>query len=167
MGIFATFCGFCYNDYTSIPLYLFGKSCYTYHADDPTAELAPVCVYPIGVDPAWFMAQQELTFLNSIKMKMAVIFGVAQMSLGIVLKGSNAIQNRNLIDFLFEFTPQIIVLLALFGYMDFMIIVKWLTNWEGRENQAPSVITTMIDMCLNMGQPSTPTDAPLFETWHE
>jgi len=72
-----------------------------------------------------------------------------------------------LIDFLFEFTPQIIVLLALFGYMDFMIIVKWLTNWEGRENQAPSVITTMIDMCLNMGQPSTPTDAPLFETWHE
>ena len=66
-------------------------------------------------------------------MKMAVIFGVAQMSLGVVLKGTNAIQNRNMIDFLFEFIPQIIVLLALFGYMDFMIIMKWLTNWEGRE----------------------------------
>jgi len=25
----------------------------------------------------------------------------------------------------------------------------------------------MIDMFLNMGQPTLPTDAPLFETWHE
>jgi vacuolar-type H+-ATPase subunit I/STV1 len=28
MGIFSTFCGFCYNDYSSVPLYLFGPSCY-------------------------------------------------------------------------------------------------------------------------------------------
>jgi len=56
-----------------------------------------------------------------------------------------------MIDFLFEFLPQIIVLLALFGYMDLMIIIKWLTNWEGQESNAPSVITTMIDMFLNMG----------------
>jgi V-type H+-transporting ATPase subunit a len=62
-------------------------------------------------------------------MKMAVIFGVAQMSLGIMLKGSNAIKNRNMIDFLFEFCPQIVTLVALFGYMDLMIVIKWLTNW--------------------------------------
>ena len=43
--------------------------------------------------------------MNSLKMKMAVIFGVAQMSLGIVLKGTNAIQRKNMIDFLFEFCP--------------------------------------------------------------
>ena len=61
--------------------------------------------------------------MNSLKMKMAVIFGVAQMSLGIVLKGTNAIHNKNMIDFLFEFCPQIIILVALFGYMDFMIIM--------------------------------------------
>jgi V-type H+-transporting ATPase subunit a len=79
--------------------------------------------------------------MNSLKMKMAVIFGVAQMSLGIVLKGTNAIHNKNMIDFLFEFCPQIIILVALFGYMDFMIIIKWLTNWEGKEQYAPSVTT--------------------------
>ena len=28
MGIFATYTGIIYNDYTSIPLYLFGDSCY-------------------------------------------------------------------------------------------------------------------------------------------
>jgi len=89
------------------------------------------------------------------------------MSLGIILKGTNAIHNKNIIDFLFEFCPQIIILVALFGYMDFMIIIKWLTNWDGREQYAPSVITTMIDMCLNMGKPSSATDAPLLSNWDE
>jgi hypothetical protein len=51
--------------------------------------------------------------------------------------------------------------------MDFMIIIKWLTNWEGKEQYAPSVITTMIDMCLNMGKPSTVTDLPLLPNWEE
>jgi V-type H+-transporting ATPase subunit a len=167
MGIFATFCGFCYNDYTSVPLYLFGPSCYTYTQGELTASLKDDCVYPIGVDPAWFMSSQELTFMNSLKMKIAVIFGVAQMSLGIFLKGTNALQQRNMIDFLFEFLPQIITLIALFGYMDLMIIIKWLTNWEGRESTAPSVIGTMIDMFLNMGRPTMATDSPLFSTWKE
>jgi V-type H+-transporting ATPase subunit a len=77
MGIFATFCGFCYNDYTSIPLYLFGRSCFVFEEGNPEAKLLPDCVYPVGVDPAWFLSIQELTFMNSLKMKMAVIFGVA------------------------------------------------------------------------------------------
>jgi V-type H+-transporting ATPase subunit a len=60
-----------------VPLYLFGPSCYTYTEVQLTAELKDDCVYPIGVDPAWFMSSQELTFMNSLKMKIAVIFGVA------------------------------------------------------------------------------------------
>lgn len=91
MGIFATFCGFCYNDYTSVPLYAFGDSCFVFEEGRPEAFAKPDCVYPVGVDPAWFLSVQELTFMNSLKMKMAVIFGVGQMSLGILLKGSNAI----------------------------------------------------------------------------
>ena len=35
MGIFATFVGFCYNDNSSVPLYLFGGSCYELKKDDP------------------------------------------------------------------------------------------------------------------------------------
>lgn len=100
--------------------------------------------------------------MNSMKMKMAVIFGVAQMTLGIVLKGANAVNQRSAVDFVFEFIPQILVLLALFGFMDLMIILKWLTDYEDT-SVAPSIITTMIDMCLGGGKPST-KDAPIFAT---
>ena len=85
------------------------------------------------------------------------------MSLGIVLKGLNTLHFNSKVDFFFEFVPQLIMLLALFGFMDYMIIIKWLTNFEGVEYSAPSIISNMIDMCLGMGKPST-NAAPLFST---
>jgi len=164
MGIFSLFCGFIYNDYTSLPLYLFG-SCYTYTPGVLEPTLQENCVYPIGVDPAWYLSPNELTFMNSMKMKIAVIFGVAQMSLGIFLKGSNALYHRSVVDFVFEFLPQIFMLIALFGFMDYLIIIKWLTNYEGHTGDAPSIITTMIDMCLGVGVPAPNNhESPLFET---
>jgi hypothetical protein len=30
MAFFSVYCGFLYNDFTAIPLYLFGDSCYVY-----------------------------------------------------------------------------------------------------------------------------------------
>ena len=47
------------------------------------------------------------------------------MSLGIIMKGLNSLYFRRMIDFIFEFIPQIILLLALFGWMDVLIIAKW------------------------------------------
>jgi V-type H+-transporting ATPase subunit a len=49
-----------------------------------------------------------------------------------------------------------IMMLALFGWMDFLIIMKWLhpwkLGWENDTNEAPSIISTMISMFLNFGQ---------------
>jgi V-type H+-transporting ATPase subunit a len=87
------------------------------------------------------------------------------MTLGVLLKGSNALYFRHWIDFLFEFVPQLLILLAMFGFMDYLIIQKWLTDWQGRETYAPSVISTMIDMFLNGGKPSIQTDAAIMESW--
>jgi V-type H+-transporting ATPase subunit a len=74
------------------------------------------------------------------------------MSLGICMKAFNAMYFKRNIDFLFEFLPQIILLFVLFGYMDLLILAKWLTDFTGRESEAPSVISTMIGMALKGGE---------------
>ena len=43
-------------------------------------------MYPIGFDPVWYISDNQLTYINSAKMKISVIFGVSQMSLGIIPK---------------------------------------------------------------------------------
>ena len=68
------------------------------------------------------------------------------------MKALNAIHFRRGLDFFMEFIPQIILLLVLFGWMDFLIIQKWLTDWTGREASAPSIISTMIAMFLRFGE---------------
>ena len=74
------------------------------------------------------------------------------MSLGICLKGLNAIHFGDRMSFVHEFIPQILLLMALFGYMDILIIAKWLTNYGNNVGQAPSVITNMINLALNGGE---------------
>lgn len=55
------------------------------------------------------------------------------MSLGIIMKGLNSLHFKKTLDFVFEFIPQIILLLALFGWMDILILAKWVEpkNIEG------------------------------------
>lgn len=48
------------------------------------------------------------------------------MSLGVTMKGFNSIYFGSMLDFFFEFIPQICLLLALFGWMDALIIFKWI-----------------------------------------
>jgi len=77
MGFFAVFCGVIYNDFTSVGMNLFGSSCYDIpEVGSNTATLKEDCIYPIGVDPAWYMSTNEIIFINSVKMKIALILGV-------------------------------------------------------------------------------------------
>ncbi len=103
MGFFATFCGFIYNDMMAMPFNLFG-SCYV-NKGPKQVVLMKDCIYPFGIDPKWYVSPGELAFMNSLKMKTSVIFGVAQMLLGILLKGFNNVYFRQWIDFFFEFIP--------------------------------------------------------------
>jgi V-type H+-transporting ATPase subunit a len=83
------------------------------------------CVYAFGTDPAWYLSSNMLTFVNSIKMRMSVIIGIAHMSMGITVKGFNAIAKGQWIVLIFEVICGLIILLGLFGWMDFLIIYKW------------------------------------------
>lgn len=128
MGFFSTYCGFIYNDFMSISLDLFG-SCYQLTGVLPGGKIHKIndeCVYPIGVDPVWAIAQNNLNYINSLKMKIAVIIAVFHMTLGIFVKASNAIYFKNWLDFIFEFIPQLVFMTCLFAYMDFLIVFKWL-----------------------------------------
>jgi V-type H+-transporting ATPase subunit a len=138
----------------AIPIWAHWGSCYDIVHDSHGEEIAvlkPDCTYPIGIDPIWYLAKNELAFMNSLKMKLSVILGVLQMSLGVCMKAANAIHFGNKLDLWLEFLPQIILLWVLFGYMDAMIIAKWLTDFTHREYEAPSVISSMIGMALNGG----------------
>lgn len=164
MGIFSFFCGLTYNDMTSVPLNVVAESCYSGIAEKEVKLKNEDCIYPIGLDPVWFVSRNELNYVNSLKMKTSVILGVLQMSLGVCMKGLNSIYFGRYVDFLFEFVPQIVLLLALFGFMDLMIILKWLTNYATLSNGVPpSVISLMIQMGINFGEPQgTRLETPLF-----
>lgn len=110
------------------------------------------CVYPFGIDPKWYLASNTLSYVNSMKMKLSVILGVSQMIIGIFMKGLNSIHFRRSIDFFFEFIPQLILMCCLFGYMDYLIITKWVMNWDGITDKAPGIISTMIGMFLKFGE---------------
>ncbi|KAL4468898.1 hypothetical protein ABPG72_009168 [Tetrahymena utriculariae] len=171
LGIFAFYCGFIYNDFLALPINLFGSCYYNVHHDGEAAEgqahyvieKHENCVYPLGFDPKWYISSNELNFFNSFKMKFAVIFGVVQMSWGIFLKGLNCIHFDLWVDLIFEWLPQMVFLLSTFGYMCFMIIFKWVSQYE-EGYLAPSIINQMINLPLKMGQISSfnGTPTPLF-----
>lgn len=172
MGFFATFCGLMYNDFASLPLF-YGSSCYDiqYHEDGALVqpqepERIPGCTRWSGLDPVWYLTKDEISFMNSLKMKLAVIVGVAHMALGVLMKGFNSAYFGRYVDFIFEFIPQILMLLALFGYMDYLIMAKWTTDWSGREGASPAIISTMIGMFLGGGE-IPPGSDPLIGTAEE
>lgn len=130
MALFSIYTGLIYNEFFSVPFELFGRSAYDCRdsscRDAYTVGLIKVRdTYPFGVDPKWHGTRSELPFLNSLKMKMSILLGVAQMNLGIVLSYFNAKFFGNDINIWYQFVPQIIYLNSLFGYLSLLIIVKW------------------------------------------
>ena len=175
MGFFAVYAGLMYNDFFSM-----GTAFFTSRFQDPqnmgssSYEMEPKSwfninnaahakgkhgPYPFGLDPAWAGASNELLFVNSMKMKLSVLFGVVQMLVGVGLKFANSVFYKNKTDFIFECIPQLMFMLAFFGYMDWMILYKWVTpiSEDPALNGPPGIINSMITMALG-----TPDKTPLY-----
>ena len=151
MGFFSLFCGLLYNDFLSVPLYF--KSCYPKQGEkEDHLSKKENCRYSFGLDPVWTVSSNELIFVNSLKMKFSVIFGVFQMILGIILKGLNALHENDLVEYIFVFIPQLIFMIILFGYMDFLIFLKWSTNYDEKLNQAPDIKSYLMNIFLDWGK---------------
>ncbi len=140
MGIFAIFCGLNYNEFFAVPI-TWRQSCYSKQGGKFVKSEG--CHFGFGMDYIWFQAEDETNFSNSFKMKLSVVIGVIHMLFGIFLKGLNAIHFGSAVDLFCEAIPQFIFMSLTFGYMVFCIVLKWLTNWEGRNP------TSIIQLFIN------------------
>jgi vacuolar-type H+-ATPase subunit I/STV1 len=78
------------------------------------------------------VAENELLFQNSFKMKLSVVFGIFQMFMGTCIKGLNTVYFGNCLGFLFEFLPMVCFSASLFVYIVVLIFLKWSINWNSR-----------------------------------
>lgn len=153
MGAFAVYSGLIYNEFFGMSLPLF-HTCYKRLAKRFVKRTAE-CVYPVGIDTVWSMSSNEIAYLNSFKMKLSIIIGVCQMTLGIFLKGMNGLYLRDWPTLFLEFLPQLLFFTSTFGYLSLLIVLKWMVDWQSEGAAVPpSLINTMIDFvskvsCLN------------------
>lgn len=155
MGLFSMYTGLIYNDIFSKSMNLFGSG-WEFHTDHTTGKSIGSFRHPyaFGLDPAWNGADNALLFSNSYKMKMAIVFGVTHMTFGVSLNIFNHLHFQRPMNILAETVPQILYLLSIFGYLVFMVLFKWASNWSQRE--APSLLNTLIYMFLSPGSVSVP-----------
>lgn len=177
MGAFSIYTGFMYNDVFSKSINTFGsswqntipESVIDYYLDDEKRSESQLILppetafdgnpYPIGVDPVWNLAEgNKLSFLNSMKMKMSVLFGIAQMTFGVLLSYQNFIYFKSDLDIKYMFIPQMIFLSSIFIYLCIQILSKWLFfgavggtvlgyKYPG-SNCAPSLLIGLINMFM-------------------
>jgi len=161
MAAFSIYCGLIYNDTFGLMMDLFGTAYEPPVGGESRARSAPGAVYPFGLDPAWHHASNELSFANSYKMKLSIILGVLQMLLGLFCSLLNAMHVQSEIDIWCEFVPQALFMLAVFGYLVFAIVYKWLTDWVAIAERPPSLISMLIAFFMQPGE--VPSDAVLFD----
>jgi V-type H+-transporting ATPase subunit a len=169
LGLFATFAGFMYNDFfgmTSLQLFDSRYEEVIGSNGEGTGSFKPVdwfdstndgtcdadnCAgpYPFGVDWQWHGSSNELLYINSLKMKLSVLMGVIQMTLGLCLRVANALHDRSKTDLICECFPMFVFMICFFGFMDYMIVFKWTHVIEGEgTNGPPSIINSLICMAM-------------------
>lgn len=167
MGIFSMYTGLLYNDMFSLSLNIWGSAWNVNYNDTTLLDNGKLTLDPatsdfrghpfyFGLDPAWQFAENKIIFLNSFKMKISIVIAVLHMLLGICLSVVNAVHMKKLENIFFDFIPQTLFLLLLFGYLAFMIVFKYFTYYSTMDESqvtvssrcAPSVLITFINMVL-------------------
>merc|ERR1719323_1416255 len=170
MGVLSMYTGLIYNDIFSKSFNIFGSH-FKIPFNFTASEGNPIVLgdsigldpkfkdqyegvpYPFGVDPVWLTASNSISFLNGYKMKISLIFGVIHMSFGVLLSVWNKVNQRQYHSIILEFFPQIIFLVFIFGYLIFMIFLKWIMYGANKtgpfsEHCAPNLLITFINMML-------------------
>ncbi|XP_011211500.1 V-type proton ATPase 116 kDa subunit a 1 [Bactrocera dorsalis] len=168
MGLFSCYTGFIYNDIFSKSMNVFGSTWKVRYntstvLENHVLQMSPnhstYGVYPLGLDPIWQLAGNKIIFLNTYKMKLSIIVGVAHMIFGVCMSVVNFVHFKRYASIFLEFLPQILFLILLFGYMVFMMFFKWIKYNPKTAFQpdtpgcAPSVLIMFINMMLFKSSP--------------
>lgn len=174
MGLFSIYTGLLYNDIFSKSLNIFGSQWdvsfnatingtrVSYYDESgegadhvfglPVYAMQRLNPYPFGIDPVWQFSENKLVFSNTLKMKMSVTLGVSHMVFGVILSIFNHLHFKKYINIIAEFIPQMIFILSLFGYLVFIVIFKWCSQYNyANIHRAPNLLLTMINMMLKFG----------------
>ncbi len=146
LGLFSVYCGFVYNEMGSLAMPLF-RTCYT----KERARVQRPCTYPLGLDPIWGQSSNELIFVNSYKMKFAIVAAFVHMMLGLVLKGLNGIHLGDPVIIFCEVIPELLFSLSIIGYLCLLIVYKWASAWPDPA-QAPSILSMIFQVFLHPGK---------------
>jgi len=156
-GLFGAYVGLMYNEAFAYPMSIFGPT--RWGGDPVDLKLEDGMPYLAGVDPIWHLSGNKITFFNSLKMKISIVVGVIQMTVGITLSLLNHFEYKDYKKVFFQFIPEIIFFQGIFGYLVFAIFYKWATNWEELGQPAPSLLNMLILMFMS---PTTPIAEPLY-----
>jgi V-type H+-transporting ATPase subunit a len=154
MGICALYMGFIYNEALSVAVSLFGESAYE------SGELFPNKPYIFGVDPVWRHSHNLIQYTNSLKMKMSIIVGVAQMMFGIVLKLLNNLHFGRYVEAVVESLPEILFMGLTFGYMSGLIFLKWSIDYVP---EPPPCFSSGCDGVIINGYPLKAAPPPIIQ----
>ncbi|MCD7464313.1 V-type proton ATPase subunit a3 [Datura stramonium] len=91
---------------------------------------------------AWHGTRSELPYLNSLKMKMSILLGVAQMNLGIILSFFNALFFRNGVNICGALGPKLIchVMIYMCSLARQMSLVKTSFCWSEDNSACPATL---------------------------
>ena len=177
-GLFGMYVGLCYNEAFAFPMNFFGGTRWM-AINEPDEFCSPEwskdggCfqaeMYPMGIDPIWHRTTNKITFFNSYKMKISIVVGVLQMTVGIVLSLLNHLCYRDWKKVFFQFIPEFVFFQGIFGYLVFTILYKWSVDWTSADGvphivgagpePAPSLLTLLINMFM---APTTDITVPLY-----
>lgn len=77
-------------------------------------------------------------------MKLSMVIAFVHMIFGTILKMVNEIKKGQMKAVYFDSIPKLVLMFTTIGYLVYLIIAKWLTNYSGHEYEAPSVINSML-----------------------
>ena len=77
-------------------------------------------------------------------MKISMVIAFVHMSFGTILKITNELKRGQKKQVVYDSLPKLVLMTTTVGYLVFLIVAKWLTSYAGREDQAPSIINTVL-----------------------